>query len=85
MIQDNLKKAFLRGISSMNMEAMGIFGSNIEPEFKRSQNVQYMNSSYMEQNMGISRTINKDPMNHTTINALNTQSNSSAIINKQKV
>jgi hypothetical protein len=44
-----------------------------------------MNSSYMEQNMGISRTINKDPMNHTTINALNTQSNSSAIINKQKV
>ncbi len=26
LIQENLKKAFLRGISSMNMEAMGIFG-----------------------------------------------------------
>ena len=27
-IQQNLKKAFLRGISSMNMEAMGIFDSS---------------------------------------------------------
>lgn len=26
LVQENLKKAFLRGISSMNMEAMGIFG-----------------------------------------------------------
>lgn len=29
-MQDNLKKAFLRGLSSMNMEAMNIFGSNEE-------------------------------------------------------
>lgn len=35
MIQENLKKAFFRGISSMNMEAMGIFGGTSElNEFK---------------------------------------------------
>ena len=32
LVQENLKKAFLRGISSMNMEAMGIFGAN--PDFE---------------------------------------------------
>ena len=28
MMQENLKKAFLRGVCAMNMEAMGVLGDN---------------------------------------------------------
>jgi hypothetical protein len=30
IMQENLKKAFLRGVCAMNMEAMGVLGSNPE-------------------------------------------------------
>ncbi len=30
IMQQNLKKAFLRGVCAMNMEAMGVLGSNPE-------------------------------------------------------
>ena len=30
MMQENLKKAFLRGVCAMNMEAMGVLGNESE-------------------------------------------------------
>lgn len=38
LMQDNLKKAFLRGLSSMNMEAMTLFNNTQEAE---AQNISY--------------------------------------------
>ena len=32
MMQENLKKAFLRGVTAMNMEAMGVLGDNTEED-----------------------------------------------------
>ena len=73
----------------MNMQAMGIFGS--EPELLDKQDfaeeaIQQNYSHYVEPNpMAMSRSAAKPSLNQTTINAIQTNTNNSFIVTQPKL
>lgn len=94
MMQENLKKAFLRGISAMNMQAMGIFTteedleqdlSMMEQSGKKDNEEFVKNTSLVENHpMGFSRT-GQQNLNQSAIQSLGQTTNNSFIPGKPRI
>ena len=67
LIQENLKKAFLRGISSMNMEAMGIFGAVDQPESKEEPVLANLSCADPSQLHSLAESRTSPNLNKTTV------------------
>jgi|JI10StandDraft_1071094.scaffolds.fasta_scaffold1018662_1 hypothetical protein len=81
MIQDNLKKAFLRGITSMNMEAMGIFGTSSEMTESKHETFE---RNVSEQLNNFDNSMIRTPNNESNLNQ-SPRPSTSVIMNKSKL
>jgi hypothetical protein len=92
MLQDNLKKAFLRGMSAMNLEAMGVLGDQDSANISEANNMSHMNMSrtgmsQSELNMTQNRNLSHSMINNMMTNGErlnNTSANTSVLMGKVK-
>jgi hypothetical protein len=67
LIQENLKKAFLRGMCAMNMEAMGVLGGDESVSQQGNQSMMQPNNISMNQMINISQ-LTENNHHHTAKN-----------------